>query len=69
MKKGDPSGFINIHSVAKYQKNSKEGPFGDIKKFSKKCRTVPKKKSKGGTLLYSTAIMRMRKEYKLYLKF
>ena len=31
--KGDPFGFINIHSVAKYQKNSKGGPFGDIKKY------------------------------------
>ena len=43
---GDPSGFINLHSVAKYQKNSKAGPFGDIKKiFEKKvaqCRKNPK---------------------------
>ena len=31
-KKRDPFGFINIHSVANYQKNSKGGPFGDIKK-------------------------------------
>ena len=26
--KGDPSGFINIHSVAKYQKIERR-PFGD----------------------------------------
>ena len=42
-------GLINIHSVAKYQKNSKGGPFGDIEKFSEKNRTVPKK-SKGDPL-------------------
>ena len=34
--KGDPSGFINIHSVAKYQKNSKGGPLGTLKNFRKK---------------------------------
>ena len=45
--RGDPFGFINIHSVAKYKKNSK----GDTLRthFRKKSRTVPKK-SKGGTL-------------------
>ena len=29
-------------------KKLKGGPFGDIKKFSKKSRTVPKKNRKGG---------------------
>ena len=48
-KKGDPSGFINIHSVAKYQKNSKGGPFGDIKENFEKVAQC-RKKSKGGTL-------------------
>ena len=32
---GDPVGFINIHCVAKYQ-NIEGGPFGAIKKLSKK---------------------------------
>ena len=39
-KRGDPLGFINIYSVAKYQETRK----GDtIKKFCKKGRTMPKK--------------------------
>ena len=41
-KREDPLGFINIYSVAKYQKKLKEGPFGD-KKISKKSLTKPKK--------------------------
>ena len=49
VKGGDPSGFINKHSVAKYQKTQRGGPFGDIKKFSKKVAQC-QKKSKGGTL-------------------
>ena len=47
--KGDPLGFINIHSAAKCQKNSKGEPFGDSKKVRKKV-TQCRKKSKGGTL-------------------
>ena len=42
-KRGHPLGFINVRSVAKYQKNSKGGSFGDIKIFRKKSRTLPKK--------------------------
>ena len=34
----------------KISKNSKGGPFGDIKKFSKKSRTVPKKIQRGDPL-------------------
>ena len=49
-KRGDPFGFINIHSVAKYGKNSKGGPFETLKNFSKKVAQC-QKKSKGGTLL------------------
>ena len=41
-KKGDPLGFINIHSVAKYQK-TRRGLFGDTKKFSKKVPQCQKK--------------------------
>ena len=33
--RGDPLGFSNIHYVPKYQK-IEGGPFGTIKKFSKK---------------------------------
>ena len=47
--KGDPSGFYNIYSVAKYQKTQKGDSFETLKNFRKKSRTVPKK-SKGGTL-------------------
>ena len=46
--KRDPFGFINIHSVAKFQK-LEGGPFRGIKHFRKKSGTVPKK-YKGGTL-------------------
>ena len=33
---------------SKITKNSKGGPFGDIKKISKKSLTAPKKNRKGG---------------------
>ena len=38
-KRGDPLGFVNIHSVAKYQKTRRRDSFETLKKF----RTVPKK--------------------------
>ena len=41
-KKGYPSGFINIYSVAKYQKTRKEHSFEKLKKFQKTSQ-VPKK--------------------------
>ena len=41
--RGDPLGFSNIYYVPKYQKKLKGGPFGTIKKFSKKSFIVPKK--------------------------
>ena len=40
--KGDPLGFSNIYYFPKYQK-IEGGPFGTIKKFSKKSLIVPKK--------------------------
>ena len=43
--KGDPSGFFNIHSIAKHQKIE-----GRKFLFSEKNLTVPKKNWKGGTL-------------------
>ena len=39
--RGDPLGFFNIHSVAKYQQNE-GGPFEDIKKFSQKSYKAEK---------------------------
>ena len=36
-----------MHSVAKQQKTQRGDPLGTLKKFRKKCRTVPKKR-KGG---------------------
>ena len=45
--------FINIYSVAKYQKTRKGDSFETLKNFRKKSRTTPKKKSKGGTLVSS----------------
>ena len=32
-KRGDPFGFINIHSVAKYEKTRRGDPLGTLKKF------------------------------------
>ena len=47
--KGDPSGFINIHSVAKYQKTRRGDPLGTKNIFEKKSHSA-EKKLKGGTL-------------------
>ena len=41
--KGDPSGFINIHSVGNCQKTRRGDSFETLKKFRKRIRTVPKK--------------------------
>ena len=41
--KGDPLGFINILSVAKYQKIRRGDSFETLKIFEKTIRTVPKK--------------------------
>ena len=53
--KGDPFGFINIHSIAKYQETRRGTfwPFGDIKKFSEKSLTVPNKVQKENPLVSS----------------
>ena len=45
---GDPLGFINTYSVAKYQKTRKGDSFKTFLKIFEKIRTMPKKKSKGG---------------------
>ena len=47
--KGDHLGFLNIHSVAKYQNiEGGEGLFGKIKKFRKKSSQCRKKNRKAG---------------------
>ena len=51
-KRGDPLGFINIYSVAKYQKNSKGGPFETLENFRKKSHNA--EKIERGDLLVSS---------------
>ena len=53
MKRGDPLGFINIHSVAKYQKTRRGDSFETLKNFRKKFHTVPKKIERGDPLVSS----------------
>ena len=40
--KGDPLGFINIYSVAKYQKTRKGDSFDTLKNFRKKSQNAEK---------------------------
>ena len=47
MKRGDPLGFINIHSVAKYQKTRRGDSFETLKNFRKKISHSAEKKLKG----------------------
>ena len=49
MKRGDPLGFINILSVAKYQ-NIRRGDSFETLKIFEKNRTVPKKIERGDPL-------------------
>ena len=51
-KRWDPSGFINIHSVAKYQKTRTGDPLG-TNKILEKSRTVPKKTQRGDPIVSS----------------
>ena len=55
-KRGDPLRFINIHSVAKYQK-CEGGPFGDIGKISKKVSQRRKKLKGDQNLLVSSGFV------------
>ena len=48
-KRGDPFGFINIHSVAKFQKTRRGHPLGALKNFRKKVAQC-RKKIQSGTL-------------------
>ena len=51
--KGDLWGFINIYSVAKYQKTRKGDSFETLANFRKKSRTMPKKIERGDPLVSS----------------
>ena len=55
-KRGDPLGFINIYSVAKYQKTRKGDSFQTLKNFWKKVAQC-RKKSKGGDPLVSSGFV------------
>ena len=48
-KRGDPLGFINIYSVAKYHKTRKGDSFEALKNLRKKLHSA-EKKIKRGTL-------------------
>ena len=52
-KRGGPLGFINIYSVAKYQKIRRGDSFETLKIFEKKIRTVLKKIERGDPLASS----------------
>ena len=52
-KRGCPSGFINIHSVAKYQKTRTGDPLGTNEILEKKSRKVPKKTQRGDPIVSS----------------
>ena len=61
MKRGDPLGFINIYSVAKYQKTRRGDSFETLKNFRKKFRTVPKKIERGDPLVSSGLVGYVKK--------
>ena len=46
-RKGDPLGFINIHSGAKYQNTQTGDSFETLKNFRKKIRSAEKKLKRG----------------------
>ena len=63
-KRGDSLGFINIYSVAKYQKTRKGDSFETIKIFEK-SRTMPKKIEKGDPLVSSGFVGYVKKVKKM----
>ena len=52
-KRGDPLGFINIYSVAKYQKTRKGDSFETLKNFRKEVAQCRKKIERGDPLVSS----------------
>ena len=59
MKRGDLLGFINILSVAKYQKIRRGDSFEKLKTFEKKNSHSAEKKLKGGTLCSKFALVEL----------
>ena len=59
-KRGYPLGFINIYSVAKYQKTRKGDSFEILKNFSKKVAQC-RKKRKGDPLVSSGSVGYVKK--------
>ena len=53
MKRGDPLGFINIHSVAKYQKTRRGDSFETLKIFEKNFAQCRKRIERGDPLVSS----------------
>ena len=53
MKRRDPLGFINIHSVAKYQKTRRGDSFETLKNFRKNFAQCRKKIERGDPLVSS----------------
>ena len=67
--KGDPSGFCNIQSVAKYQKNEwGPDPLETLKTFEKKLHSV-EKKSKRGILVSSGLVCYAEKRKTIMVQF
>ena len=54
MRRGDPLGFINIHSVAKYQKIRRGDSFETLKMFEKNSHSARPKKIERGDPLESS---------------
>ena len=59
-KKGDSLGFMNIYSVAKYQKTRKGDSFETVKNF-RKSRTMPEKIERGDPLVSSRFVGYVKK--------
>ena len=63
-KRGDPLGFINIYSVAKYHKTRKGDSFETLKSFRKKLHNAEKNR-KGGDPLISSCFVGYVKKVKM----
>ena len=59
-KKGDPFGFINIHSVAKFQKTRRGTLWGQLKIFEKKSHSAEKIQRGGGKLKFLFIVLRVQ---------
>ena len=59
-KRGDPLGFINIYSVAKYQKTRKGDSFRTLKNFRKKSHNAEKNRKGGPFSLVRFCSLRLK---------